>query len=65
LLSAFVYALHEVTEPVRHLDLNPETGKQTFRQHQALVRAIKRGDGAAAESAMVAHLRYLEDHPRR
>jgi DNA-binding FadR family transcriptional regulator len=64
-LSAFVYALHEVTEPVHHLDLNPETGKQAFRQHQALVRAIKRQDPAAAESAMVAHLRYLEAHSRR
>lgn len=63
-LAAFVYALHEVTEPVHHLDLNPETGKQTYRQHQAIVRAIKRGDGAAAESAMVSHLRYLEAHPR-
>ena len=63
-LAAFVYALHEVTEPVHHLDLNPETGKQAYRQHQALVRAIKREDPDAAEAAMVSHLRYLEQHPR-
>ena len=63
-LSAFVSALHEVTEPVHHLDLNPETGRQTFRQHQALVRAIRKQDAGAAETAMVAHLRYLEAHPR-
>jgi DNA-binding FadR family transcriptional regulator len=64
-LAAFVYALHEVTEPVHRLDLNPETGKQAYRQHQALVRAIRKQDPAAAEAAMVSHLRYLEEHPRR
>lgn len=64
-LSAFVVALHEVTEPVHHLDLNSETGKQAYRQHQALVRAIRKQDPGAAEAAMVSHLRYLETHPRR
>lgn len=63
-LAAFVYALHEVTEPVHHLDLNRETGRQTYRQHQALVRAIKKQDPDAAETAMLSHLRYLEAHPR-
>jgi DNA-binding FadR family transcriptional regulator len=63
-LAAFVYALHEVTEPVHNLDLNPETAKQTFRQHQAVVRAVRKQDVAAAEAAMTSHLRYLEQHPR-
>lgn len=64
-LAAFVFALHEVTEPVHHLDLTAETGRQTYRQHQAIVRAIRKQDAAAAEAAMVSHLRYLEAHPRR
>jgi DNA-binding FadR family transcriptional regulator len=63
-LAAFVYALHEVTEPVHHLDLNPETAKQTYRQHQAVVRAVRKQDAAAAQAAMTSHLRYLEQHPR-
>lgn len=64
ILAALVFALHQVTEPVHHLDLNPEVGKQTFRQHVAVVRAVKKQDPEAAEAAMLTHLRYLENHPK-
>lgn len=64
IVAAFVHALHEVTEPVAHLDLDAEVGRGTFRQHVAIVRAIEAGDAAAAEVAMAHHLEYLEAHPR-
>jgi len=61
--AAFVDALHRVTEPVHHLDLDAEVGRRTVRQHMAIVRAVEERDPAAAERAMVEHLSYLEQHP--
>lgn len=61
ILAAFVAALHQVTEPVHHLNLNEEVGKSAFRQHVKIVKAIEKGDGKAAETAMLAHLAYLEE----
>lgn len=60
--AAFVDALHHVTEPVHHLDLDAEVGERTVRQHVAIVRAIEKRDPDAAEKAMLDHLSYLEDH---
>lgn len=62
-VAAFVDALHRVTEPVHHLDLDAEVGRRTVRQHMAIVRAVEKQDPDAAERAMVDHLSYLEQHP--
>lgn len=60
--AAFVQALHHVTEPVHHLDLDAAVGERTVRQHIAIVRAIEKQDPDAAEKAMLDHLSYLEGH---
>lgn len=61
-LAAFVHALHRETEPVHYLDLSPEVGRTTVRQHQKIVRAIAGSDPDAAERAIVEHLTYLRQH---
>jgi GntR family transcriptional repressor for pyruvate dehydrogenase complex len=61
-LAAFVAALHQQTEPVRYLDLSPEVGTTTVRQHQSIVNGIAAGDQQAAEVAIVEHLTYLREH---
>jgi GntR family transcriptional repressor for pyruvate dehydrogenase complex len=63
-LASLVFALHRASEPVRHLGLTKEVGKESHRQHSRIVDAIKAGDPDAAEEAMVTHLAYLEKHPR-
>lgn len=60
--AAFVQALHQVTEPVHHLDLDAQVGERTVRQHMAIVRAIEKQNPDAAEKAMIDHLSYLEGH---
>lgn len=61
-LASFVAALHHATEPVHYLDLSAEVGRQTVKQHQAIVRAIEQGDADAGEIAIVEHLTYLRHH---
>lgn len=61
-LASFVSALHHETEPVHYLDLSPEVGRSTVRQHKAIVDAIADRDADAAESAIVKHLTYLRKH---
>lgn len=61
-LAAFVAALHQQTEPVRYLDLSPEVGQMTVRQHLAIVAAIAEGDADAGEQAIIEHLTYLRQH---
>ncbi|WP_219414232.1 FadR/GntR family transcriptional regulator [Pseudonocardia nigra] len=61
-LASFVSALHTETEPVHYLDLSPEVGRTTVRQHQRIVRAITEEDPAAGEEAMIEHLTYLREH---
>ncbi|WP_020500574.1 FadR/GntR family transcriptional regulator [Sciscionella marina] len=61
-LAALVAALHHETEPVHYLDLSPEVGRATVRQHHAIVTAIAAGDADAAEDAVVEHLTYLREH---
>jgi GntR family transcriptional regulator, transcriptional repressor for pyruvate dehydrogenase complex len=61
-LASFVHALHRETEPLHYLELSPEVGRATVRQHQAIVRAIAAQDPDAAETAVVAHLTYLREH---
>lgn len=61
-LASFVSALHLETEPVHYLDLSPEVGRTTVRQHQQIVRAIAEQEPEAGEKAMVEHLTYLRKH---
>jgi DNA-binding FadR family transcriptional regulator len=61
-LASFVSALHIETEPVHYLDLSPEVGRTTVRQHQRIVRAIADQDPDAAEAAIIEHLTYLRKH---
>jgi GntR family transcriptional regulator, transcriptional repressor for pyruvate dehydrogenase complex len=61
-LASFVQALHHATEPVNYLDLSPEVGRETVKQHAAIVRAVAEQDADAAERAVVTHLTYLREH---
>lgn len=61
-LASFVAALHHATEPVHYLDLSPEVGRDTVKQHQRILRAIEQQDAAAGEEAIIEHLTYLQRH---
>lgn len=61
-LLAFVTALHLASQPVRFLELSPEVGKVTVRQHLSVFKAIEDQDPEAAGAAMQEHLAYLESH---
>lgn len=64
-LACLVYALHTVSEPVRQLRLTSEVGRHSHKQHERLVEAIRTKDADAAEQAMIDHLSYLKEHPKR
>lgn len=61
-LASFVSALHHETEPLHYLDLSPDVGRTTVKQHQAILQAIQQQDPDAAEAAVVEHLSYLRTH---
>ncbi|WP_172652751.1 FadR/GntR family transcriptional regulator [Rhodococcus opacus] len=61
-LASLVAALHHSTEPVHYLDLSPEVGRQTVRQHAAILRAITNRDPDKGEKAITDHLNYLRTH---
>jgi GntR family transcriptional regulator, transcriptional repressor for pyruvate dehydrogenase complex len=61
-LAALVAALHHATEPVHYLDLKPEVGRETVRQHAAILRAIEKQDADAGQQAIIDHLNYLRRH---
>lgn len=61
-LASLVSALHHATEPVSYLDLSPEVGRETVKQHGAIVRAIDKRDPESAEAAIIEHLTYLRGH---
>ncbi len=60
-LSSFVSALHRATRPVHYLQLGPDAGRETVRQHGAIVTAIGEQDVDKAGDAMAAHLAYLKE----
>jgi len=64
ILASLVYALHRESEPVAYLDLSPDLGRDTFAQHQRIVKAIADQDPDAAEHAITEHLAYLRAHIR-
>lgn len=61
LLTAFVEALHACTAPVTYLQLSPEVGRETIRQHSRIIKAVAAQDEVAAEEAMRAHLAYVRE----
>ncbi|WP_311314973.1 FadR/GntR family transcriptional regulator [Streptomyces naphthomycinicus] len=61
-LAGLVAALHQTTEPVHYLDLSEEVGRETVKQHAAILNAIAEQDPEAAEAAIVTHLTYLQEH---
>ncbi|WP_214104781.1 FadR/GntR family transcriptional regulator [Acrocarpospora catenulata] len=61
-LASFVSALHHATEPVHYLDLSPEVGRETVKQHVRILRAITDQDPDEGEAAIVEHLVYLQKH---
>lgn len=65
ILASLIYALHRESEPVSYLDLSPELGRETFAQHQRIVKAIADRDPEAAERTITEHLGYLRDHIRK
>lgn len=62
ILASLVYALHSESEPVSYLDLSPEVGLEAFKQHRAIVKAIKNQDPEASRAAIAQHLEYLREH---
>ena len=63
-LASLVYALHRESEPVGYLELSPAVGRETYLQHQRIVKAIASGDVQAGEAAITEHLTYLRGHLR-
>jgi GntR family transcriptional regulator, transcriptional repressor for pyruvate dehydrogenase complex len=63
-LSAFMSALHRVTHPVSYLQLTPKTGRETVRQHLAILKAIEAGEPDRAREQMERHLDYVESLDR-
>lgn len=59
-LASFVTALHYATRPVLAKHLDAKAGRDTVRQHTAIVKAISEGDAEAAANAMEEHLNYLQ-----
>lgn len=59
LLAAFIAAIHETTLPARYLCVTPEVGRETVRQHMAIVSAIRDGSAEDAARAMDRHLEYV------
>ncbi len=59
-LASFVTALHRATRPVLAKHLDDKAGRDTVRQHAAIVKAITEGDAEAAAGAMEKHLNYLQ-----
>jgi DNA-binding FadR family transcriptional regulator len=59
LLAALIASVHDATHPAQYLDITPEVGRRTVKQHMAIVEVIEARDAAAAAEAMEAHLNYV------
>lgn len=64
-LATLVTALHQATQPVDYLELSPEVGRETVRQHQRILEAIDDQDPDRSQYAIEEHLAYLREHWRR
>ena len=61
-LASLVYALHSESEPVAYLELSPEFGKESYKQHARIVEAIADQDPVAGREAITTHLTFLRGH---
>ena len=59
LLGAFIAAVHGSTHPAQYLHVTAEVGRQTVKQHMAILAAIEAGDARTASEAMASHLDYV------
>jgi GntR family transcriptional repressor for pyruvate dehydrogenase complex len=59
-LASFVTALHQAIRPVLAKHLDAKAGRDTVRQHAAIVKAISESDAEATAAAMEKHLNYLQ-----
>jgi DNA-binding FadR family transcriptional regulator len=59
LLAALIASVHDATHPAEYLDITPEVGRRTVKQHMAIVEVIDARDAAGAAEAMEAHLNYV------
>ncbi len=61
-LAAIVSALHSATNPVDQLELSPDVGRETVRQHQRLLDCLMAKEPDGATAAIEEHLSYLRGH---
>lgn len=59
-LAALVTSVHSTSQPVSFLRLSEEVGRETVRQHTAILRAVENGDSAAASEEMAKHLEFVK-----
>jgi GntR family transcriptional regulator, transcriptional repressor for pyruvate dehydrogenase complex len=59
LLAALIAAVHDATHPAQYLDITPEVGRRTVKQHMAIVEVIEARNAVGAAEAMQAHLNYV------
>jgi len=64
ILQAVVSAVHRLTHPMDLVNWTPEVGREGVRHHINIVRAVAERNPDAAESAMRAHLQFLEAHTK-
>jgi len=59
LLAALIASVHDATHPAQYLDITPEVGRRTVKQHMAIVEVIEARNAAGAAEAMETHLKYV------
>jgi GntR family transcriptional regulator, transcriptional repressor for pyruvate dehydrogenase complex len=59
LLAALIASVHDATHPAQYLDITPEVGRRTVKQHMAIVEVIEARNAAGAAAAMETHLKYV------
>ena len=62
LIGAFVGAVHDSTHPAQYLDVTPEVGRDTVKQHLAILAAVEDQDPQEAARAMALHLEYVRQY---
>jgi GntR family transcriptional repressor for pyruvate dehydrogenase complex len=64
ILEAVVSAVHRLTHPMDLIEWTPEVGREGVRHHINIVRALTKADPDEAETAMRAHLHFLQENSR-
>ncbi len=55
-------SVHSTSQPVSFLQLSEKVGRETVKQHVAILRAIEAGDPEAASREMATHLEYIKEN---